>query len=134
MELVEQWADASWLRGGYAASARRVCGLMGMAVSSYRYGAKRCDGPLRTQLMELAREEPRFGYRRLHVLLRRGGERVNHKRVHRVYRKAGLSSRGKKRKHCVRIGQRCWHGQRRIRSGRLISCMMRWSAGVPSGG
>jgi len=50
----------------------------------------------------LAREKPRFGYRRLHVLLRRSGEVVNHKRVHRVYREAGLALRRKKRKHCVR--------------------------------
>jgi putative transposase len=56
-------------------------------------------------LVELAREKPRFGYRRLHVLLQRGGTRVNHKRVHRVYREAGLLLRRKKRKHCVRVGQ-----------------------------
>jgi putative transposase len=105
VELVEQRADASWLREGYAASERRVCGLLGVAVSSYRYQTKRCDEPLRTRLVELARERPRFGYRRLHVLLERGGERVNHKRVHRVYREAGLSLRRKKRKHCVREGK-----------------------------
>ena len=58
----------------------------------------------------MAREKPRFGYRRLHVLLRRCGEYVNHKRVHRVYREARLSLRRKKRKHCVRVGQplRAW--------------------------
>ena len=55
--------------------------------------------------MELAREKPRFGYRRLHVLLGRSGEHVNHKRVHRVYREAGLMIRRKKRKHCVRVGK-----------------------------
>ena len=60
---------------------------------------------LRTRLVELAREKPRFGYRRLHVLLLRAGAAVNHKRVHRVYREAGLSLRRKKRKHCVRVGQ-----------------------------
>jgi len=81
-----------------------------MAVSSYRYQTRRWDEPLRTRLVELAREKPRFGYRRLQVLLRRNGERVNHKRVHRVYREAGLSLRRKKRKHCVRVGQplRAW--------------------------
>jgi putative transposase len=76
-----------------------------MAVSSYRYQTTRCDDELRTRLVELAREKPRFGYRRLHVLLFRAGEAVNHKRVHRVYREAGLSLRRKKRKHCVRVGQ-----------------------------
>ena len=38
-------------------------------------------------------------------LLRRNGEAVNHKRVHRAYREAGLSIRRKKRKHCMRTGQ-----------------------------
>jgi HTH-like domain len=78
---------------------------MTMAVSSYRYQSRRSDEPLRTQLVELAREKPRFGYRRLHVLLGRSGEHVNHKRVHRVYRAAGLMIRRKKRKHCVREGR-----------------------------
>jgi putative transposase len=104
VELVNQRADADWLRLEYAASERRVCGLIGMAVSSYRYQATRCDDELRARLVELAREKPRFGYRRLHVLLRRDGGRVNHKRVHRVYREAGLTLRRKKRKHCVRVG------------------------------
>jgi putative transposase len=75
-----------------------------MAVSSYRYQSRRSDEPLRTRLVELAREKPRFGYRRLQVLLGRSGEHVNHKRVHRVYREAGLMLRRKKRKHCVRVG------------------------------
>jgi putative transposase len=75
------------------------------AVSSYRYETKRSDEPLRTRLGELAREKPRFGYRRLNLLLGRSGEHANHKRVHRVYRGAGLMIRRKKRKHCVRVGQ-----------------------------
>ena len=105
MELVDQRADVIWLRGQYAASERRVCGLMGIAMSSCRYRTKRSDEPLRTRLVELAREKPRFGYRRLQVLLRRSGEHVNHKRLHRVYREAGLAIRRKRRKHCVREGR-----------------------------
>jgi putative transposase len=105
MELVDQRADADWLRTEYAASQRRVCGLMGMAVASYCYRTRRSDEPLRTRLVELAREKPRFGYRRLQVLLGRAGEHVNHKRVHRVYREAGLMIRRKRRKHCVREGK-----------------------------
>jgi len=105
MELVDQRADADWLRSEYAASQRRVCGLMGMAVASYCYRTRRSDEPLRTQLVELARLKPRFGYRRLQALVQRSGERVNHKRLHRVYREAGLAIRRRKRKHCVREGK-----------------------------
>jgi putative transposase len=89
---------------GSVSHERWHCGLMTVAVSSYRYQSRRSDEPLRTRLVELARCKPRFGYRRLHVLLRREGEAVNHKRVHRVYREAGLGLRRKKRKHCVRVG------------------------------
>ena len=89
----------------YAFSQRRACALLRVAVSSCRYQTRRSDEPLRTRLVELAREKPRFGYRRLQVLLHRAGDVVNHKRVHRVYREAGLSIRRKRRKHCVRVGQ-----------------------------
>src|SRR5438477_2317710 len=110
VELVALKAAVGQVQEEYAFSQRRACGVMTMAVSSYRYQTRRWDEPLRTRLVELAREKPRFGYRRLQVLLRRNGERVNHKRVHRVYREAGLSLRRKKRKHCVRVGQplRAW--------------------------
>ena len=92
------------MREQYAVSERRVCGLLSMAVSSYRYQSKQNDDELRDRLVQLAREKPRFGYRRLRVLLRRSGEAANHKRVYRVYREAGLCLRRKKRKHCTRVG------------------------------
>lgn len=72
-------------------------------ISSYRYTPRQCDDGLHERLIALARERPRFGYRGLHVLLERHGEAVNHKRVHRIYREAGLALRRKKRKHCVRV-------------------------------
>lgn len=75
-----------------------------MAVSSYRYECRRQDEPLRDKLIEVARLKPRFGYRRLELELRARGLKVNHKRVYRVYREAGLCLRRKKRKHCVRAG------------------------------
>jgi putative transposase len=102
MELVAMKAAVEHVQQQYAFSQRRACRLLMVAVSSCRYQARRSDENLREQLVELAREKPRFGYRRLHVLLRRSGEAVNHKRVHRVYREAGLALRHKKRKHCVR--------------------------------
>jgi putative transposase len=87
----------------YQASERRVCGLLSLAVSSYRYQARGSDGAVRDKVVQLAREKPRYGYRRLHVLLRREGEAINHKRLYRIYREAGLCLRRKKRKHCMRI-------------------------------
>ncbi len=105
MELIALKAAIEQVRQDYAFSERHACCVMMLAVSTYRYKSKCSDEPLRTKLVELAREKPRFGYRRLHVLLRRGGEAVNHKRLHRIYREAGLVIRRKKRKHCVREGK-----------------------------
>jgi putative transposase len=50
------------------------------------------------RLRSLAHERPRYGYRRLHVLLRRGGVPANHKRLWRLYRQEGLAVRRKRRK------------------------------------
>jgi putative transposase len=83
-------------------SERHACELMSIPRSSYRYQTRRDDSVLREQLIELAREKPRFGYRRLHVLLRRAGQHVNHKRVQRVYREAGLCVRRIQRKRLAR--------------------------------
>ena len=78
--------------------------MLWLAVGSYRYRSRRADQDLRERLTVLARERPRFGYRRLEVLLRREGRKVNHKRMYRVYREAGLCLKRKKRKHCARAG------------------------------
>ena len=92
------------MRGAFPVSERHVCELLGLAVSSFRYRCRGRDGALKEKLMALAREKPRFGYRRLHILLRRDGERVNHKRVWRVYRGAGLCVKRKRRKRLLRVG------------------------------
>ncbi|PSJ19366.1 IS3 family transposase, partial [Halomonas sp. ND22Bw] len=58
------------------------------------------DGALRDRLKARAQERRRFGYRRLHVLLRREGHAVNRKRVQRIYRDEQLTVRrrgGRKR-------------------------------------
>lgn len=104
MGLVKLREEVRWLGENYQASQQRICGLMEIAVSSYRYRSTRSDAALRERLVELARKKPRFGYRRLHILLSGSGERVNHKRVFRVYREAGLAVRRKARKRLVRVG------------------------------
>jgi putative transposase len=85
----------------FETSERRVCGLMEIPRMSYRYRCRRDDSPLRERLLALAREKPRFGYRRLCVLL--GAEqRVNHKRVWRLYRDLGLCVKRTRRKRLQR--------------------------------
>ena len=80
----------------------RACGLVGISRSLYGY--RSCRSPaleLRSRIAELAAMKRRYGYRRIHVLLRREGWSVNHKRTYRLYREQGLMVRKRKRK---RIG------------------------------
>jgi putative transposase len=58
---------------------------------------------VRQRLLELAAERPRFGYRRLHVLLQREGIAVNHKKVQRLYREESLTIRRKKRQRVAQV-------------------------------
>ena len=82
-------------------SERRACRVIGCCRMTVRYEAIRQDDPvLRERLKALAQERRRFGYRRLHVLLRREGHEVNHKRLFRIYREERLHVRrrgGRKR-------------------------------------
>jgi putative transposase len=80
---------------------------VGVGRSTLRYRSRaRTDEPsLRQRLRELAAERPRFGYRRLHVLLRREGVIVNHKRIERLYREEGLAVRRRTRKRVARNGR-----------------------------
>jgi putative transposase len=89
------------LETAHRMSERRACSLIGADRASVRYRARRGDdGPLRERLKALAFERRRFGYRRLHVLLKREGWLVNKKRVQRIYREERLMVRkrgGRKR-------------------------------------
>ena len=89
------------LRSVYEMSERRACRVLGVDRTSVRYRATRADdGVLRDRLKALAQERRRFGYRRLHVMLRREGYAVNRKRVQRLYREEKLAVRrrgGRKR-------------------------------------
>ncbi len=104
MELVERKEEVRWLWGKFLVSQRRVCELLNVAESSCRYARRRNDAVLRERLVEAAREKPRWGYRRLQLKLEEQGMHVNHKKVYRVYREAGLLLRRKKRKRLLRAG------------------------------
>ena len=85
------------LQAEFSMSQRRACPVMGCSRMTVRYRSRRSgDAPLRERLRHLAHERRRFGYRRLHVLLRREGFAVNHKRVFRLYREEKLGVRRRK--------------------------------------
>ena len=87
------------LQAAYQVSERRACRATGFARSSQRYRSVRPPRrELRDRLQTLALLKPRWGYRRLHWLLRREGWMVNRKCVQRVYREEGLSVKRRPRK------------------------------------
>ncbi|PQV62450.1 HTH-like domain-containing protein [Abditibacterium utsteinense] len=80
-------------------SKRRSCALAGIPTCTARYQNRKKDAALiRDRLKELAEERPRFGYRRLGVLLRCEGHRINLKRVLRLYHEENLKLYARKRK------------------------------------
>jgi putative transposase len=139
-----------FLHERFGVSQRRACGLIGTHRSTVRYRPRvRADAALHERLIELARERGRFGYRRLHVLLRREGLVVNHKRVLRLYQLAGLGLRRQKRKRMPSMGRgtpslptrpnECWALDfvsdtlawgRRIRCLTVVDCFTRESPAI----
>jgi len=100
MELVSARRDVALVMGEHHLSERQACRLLEVDRSAYRYESRPDrNAALREALVSLARQQPRFGYRRLWVILTtRLGWDVNIKRVHRLYRQEGLMVRRLKRK------------------------------------
>ncbi|MCO6440214.1 MAG: transposase [Nitrococcus mobilis] len=63
------------------------------------------DEALRGRIMDLAQQRRRFGYRRIHALLRREGVVVNHKKVLRHYQQQGLAVRKRRRRQGVAVNR-----------------------------
>lgn len=88
-----------FVEDAFGLSRQRACRLAGISRSAMAYQPIRTnDDELRARILELARERPRFGYRRIHVLLRREGWTGNRKRTYRIYREEQLWVRRRKRK------------------------------------
>ena len=104
MKPAQRRAAVQYAQAQGGLSQRRACRLVSAARSTVRYRSRRRDDPaLRARLRELATRRPRFGYRRLQVLLRREGVVVNHKRVARLCREEGLAVRRRRHKTVARI-------------------------------
>jgi len=83
-----------YLRTAYRISERRACRVAVVNRATVQYRSVKTDVPaLRARINEIAATRVRYGYPRIHVLLRREGWVVNRKRVYRIYREEGLSMR-----------------------------------------
>ena len=104
MTPTAQRAAVGHLQATYAMSERRACRALGAHRRTMRYQrrARSDESQVRERLRALAAARPRWGYRRLHVLLKRELGRINRKRVQRLYRLEGLAIRRRTRKRVAR--------------------------------
>jgi putative transposase len=103
VELAGLREEVAFVSAEFRLSERSACKLLNMERSSYRYEPRPDRNvDLRGELVKLARQKPRYGYRRLHALLSRRGHEVNVKRVYKLYVEEKLMVRRKKRKRLVR--------------------------------
>lgn len=81
---------------------------LGFVRSSYYYRSKKDDQAfLRKRIREISLTRFRYGYRRVHILLKREGWKINHKRVYRLYCQEDLQMRLKPPKRRVSCSIRC---------------------------
>ena len=90
-----------YLQSHYSVSERHACCVMRSSRSVHRYVSRRPpQDALRRRIRGQANSRVRYGYRRIHILLKREGVHVNKKRVHRLYCLEGLQLRAKRpRRH-----------------------------------
>jgi putative transposase len=92
-----------YARSTWRVSIRRACRALPVERSTYHYRSRRAgQAQLTERIKEVAATRVRYGHRRIHVLLRRDGWRVNAKRVYRLYRDMGLQLRHKTPKRRVK--------------------------------
>ena len=92
----ERFVDGQVLEGEVidVLGERRACRTIQADRKMVRYRSRRPkDAALRARLRERAAEKRRFGYRRLHILLRHEGHTLNRKKTQRVHREEGLTVR-----------------------------------------
>jgi putative transposase len=91
------------VRGEWGVSIRRACRVLDVDTSTYHYKSRRPEqAGLELRIREICQTRVRYGYRRVHVLLRREGWRVNHKKTRRIYKELGLQLRSKTPKRRVK--------------------------------
>jgi len=100
------------LQVAYEVSERRACQVLRFSRTTQRYKSVRDDqAVLRIRLRDLAAARVRYGYRRLHTLLRREGWLVNHKRIYRLYSEENLTMRTRSPRRHVSCKRRLTRSQ-----------------------
>lgn len=93
---------ADHLKEKFKRSERSVCRAIGLARSTCRYASTKApDDELKSKMRDIAQKYRRYGYRRICVLIRRGGLKVNHKKIYRIYREEGLKVQKRKKNKMV---------------------------------
>ncbi|TWG91974.1 putative transposase [Mesorhizobium sp. J18] len=78
------------MRVEWAISIRRACAAIRFDPKTYRYKSRRPgQAALEQRIKEICQTRVRFGYRRVHVLLRREGWAINQKKTYRLYKELG---------------------------------------------
>lgn len=91
------------MRHEWDVSIRRACRVFLLDTSTYHYRSRRSgQAELEQRIREICQTRVRYGYRRVHVLLRREGRPINQKRTRRIYRELGLQLRNKTPKRRVK--------------------------------
>lgn len=91
------------MRSDWDVSIRRACSVLRFDPKAYRYRSRRRgQAALEQRIKEICETRVRFGYRRVHVLLRREGWDVNAKRIYRLYKEMGMQLRNKSPKRRVK--------------------------------
>ena len=89
--------------GDWGVSIRRACRVMRVDTSTYHYKSRRPgQAHLEQRIRDICQTRVRYGYRRVHVLLRREGWMINQKKTRRIYRELGLQLRNKSPKRRVK--------------------------------
>ncbi|EQB9156453.1 IS3 family transposase [Morganella morganii] len=109
----------TWLLEAYRIGLRRGCRLMMQSRTVYHYQSRRDDRAVTQRIREIAETRVRYGVQRIHILLRREGWLINHKKTHRIYCQEGPNLRTKRpRRHvtarhrqerpAVTAADQCW--------------------------
>ncbi|GGM16778.1 hypothetical protein GCM10011534_43410 [Pseudooceanicola nanhaiensis] len=87
----------------WGVSIRKACGAICFDTSSYHYKSRRTDqAAVERRIREICETRVRYGYRRVHILLRREGWMINMKKTRRIYNELGLQLRNKHPKRRVK--------------------------------